>query len=106
MRRRTAEKALFLRPEGRPVSAPGVDLPPVEDETIALLSTEDALPVFTADESAGIVAAAPYSAEPSQSRRRDDGPAGVLTLSEIADDDFEDELPFELDTDKEATCGD
>ncbi|MDA8708824.1 lysozyme, partial [Hellea sp.] len=101
MRRRTAEKALFLRPEGRPVSAPGVDLPPVEDETIALLSTEDALPVFTADESAGIVAAAPYSAEPSQSRRREDGPAGVLTLSEIADDDFEGELPFELDTDKD-----
>jgi len=31
MRRRTAEKALFLRPEGRPVSAPSVDLPPVQD---------------------------------------------------------------------------
>jgi len=100
MRRRTAEKALFLRPDGRPVSAPGVDLPPIEDETVALLSTEDALPVFTADESAGIVAAAPYSAEPAQSRRREDGPAGVLTLSEVFDDDdfddsFEEELPFD-----------
>jgi len=102
MRRRAAEKALFLRPEGRPVSAPTVDLPPIEDETIALLSTEDALPVFTADEAAGIVATAPYSAAPAQYRRREDGPAGSLTLSEFFDDDdafevdlTEDEFPFE-----------
>jgi len=111
MRRRTAEKALFLRPEGRPVSAPGVDLPPVEDETVALLSTEDALPVFTSDEAAGIVAAAPYSAEPAQFRRREDGPAGSLSLSEVFDDDdveFEEDedivtdevLPFEADSDE------
>lgn len=103
MRRRTAEKALFLRPEGRPVSAPRIDLPPVEDETIALLSTEDALPVFTSDEAAGIVAAAPYSAEPAQSRRREDGPAGALTLSEVFEetdkDDvtLDDALPFDPD---------
>ncbi len=106
MRRRTAEKALFLRPEGRPVTAPGVDLPPIEDETVALLTTEDALPVFTSDEAAGIVAAAPYSAEPAQQRRREDGPAGTLTLSEVFDDadPFEevtdDELPFDTDSDK------
>ena len=109
MRRRTAEKALFLRPEGRPVSAPSVDLPPIEDETIALLSTEDALPVFTSDEAAGIVAAAPYSAEAMPARRREDGPAGSLSLSETFDDDeiaFEEDanvitdeiLPFEPDT--------
>jgi len=103
MRRRTAEKALFLRPEGRPVSAPTVDLPPIEDETIALLSTEDALPVFTADEAAGIVAAAPYSAEPAQYRRREDGLAGSLMLSEVFDesDEFEDtladDMPFDTD---------
>jgi len=42
MRRRTAEKALFLRPEGRTLSAPRVDLPPVSDEAVALLKTEDA----------------------------------------------------------------
>ena len=96
MRRRTAEKALFLRPEGRALSAPRVDLPPVEDETIALLRTEDALPIFTAYEAAGIVAAAPYSAERAQYRRREDGPAGALTLSEvISDDDFEDDLTSE-----------
>ena len=104
MRRRTAEKALFLRPEGRPVSAPSVDLPPIEDEAIALLSTEDALPVFTADEAAGIVAAATYSAEPAQYRRREDGLAGSLMLSEVFDesDEFEDtladDMPFDTDT--------
>ena len=97
MRRRTAEKALFLRPEGRPVSAPGVDLPPIEDETVALLSTEDALPVFTSDAAAGVVAAAPYSAEQAQYRRRDDGPAGSLTHSEVFDDDDE----FEVILDEE-----
>jgi len=102
MRRRTAEKALFLRREGRPISAPGVDLPPIQDETIALLSTEDALPVFTADDAAGIVAAAPYSAEPAQYRRREDGLAGTLTLSEVFDEDdtfeiepVDEELPFD-----------
>ena len=106
MRRRTAEKALFLRPEGRPVVAPSVDLPPIEDETVALLSTEDALPVFTSDEAAGIVAAAPYSAEAAKYRRREDGPAGSLTLSEVFDEDdlfeesSEDELPFDLDSDE------
>lgn len=104
MRRRAAEKALFLRPEGRPVSAPGVDLPPIEDETIALLSTEDALPVFTSDEAAGIVAAAPYSAEPAQNRRREDGPAGALTLSEVFEggDEYEDIFEGERDAEPAA----
>lgn len=106
MRRRTAEKALFLRPEGRPVSAPTVDLPPIEDETVALLSTEDALPVFTSDEAAGIVAVAPYSARSVQNRRRDDGPSGTLTLSEVFEDDnsfedvLDDDLPVDLDFDE------
>ena len=106
MRRRTAEKALFLRPEGRPVSAPSVDLPPIEDETVALLSTEDALPVFTSHEAAGIVAEAPYSAQSAQYRRRDDGPAGTLTLSEVYEDDVvEDTLTeeFSVDVDSDIT---
>lgn len=113
MRRRTAEKALFLRPEGRPVSAPSVDLPPVQDETVALLSTEDAFPVFTADEAAGIVADAPYSAVPAQQRRRDDGPAGALMLSEVfeGDDEYldaddEEALPLDLDSADDMTFED
>jgi len=104
MRRRTAEKALFLRPEGRPISASGVDLPPIQDETIALLSTEDALPVFTSDDAVGVVVEAPYSAQDVQYRRREDGPAGSLTLSEVFDDDdvyetdIEDEVFEDEDT--------
>lgn len=93
MRRRTAEKALFLKTDKTPQPASGADLPPVEDEAVALLSTEDALPIFTKDEAAGIVATAPFDAQPAQNRRREDGPAGILMLSEVVDenDPFEDE---------------
>ncbi len=92
MRRRAAEKALFLRTETTPQPASGVDLPPVKDETIALLSTEDALPIFTKNEAAGIVAKVPFDAQLAQSRRREDGPAGILMLSEVIDenDPYED----------------
>lgn len=82
MRRRTAEKALFLRTE-RDLPAGREDLPPVKDTTIAGLSTEDALPVFTEEDANGIVATAPYAALVAPSRRRDDGPAGALQLSEL-----------------------
>jgi len=103
MRRRTAEKALFLRPAGRTVSAPRVDLPPVSDETIALLSTEDALPVFSKDESAGMVDSVSYDAYTEngskQNRRRTDGPSGILSLSEVYEDEpvLEDEVSLETD---------
>lgn len=82
MRRRTAEKALFLRTE-RDLAAGREDLPPVEDTTIIGLSTEDALPVFTEDDANGIVATAPYSASIPPTRRREDGPAGTMQLSEL-----------------------
>lgn len=82
MRRRTAEKALFLRTE-RDLAAGREDLPPVKDTTIIGLSTEDALPVFTEDDANGIVATAPYSASIPPTRRREDGPAGALQLSEL-----------------------
>jgi GH24 family phage-related lysozyme (muramidase) len=81
MRRRTAEKALFLRTK-RDLSAGRADLPPVADTAVAALSTEDALPIFRQDDANGIVATAPYEATEAQFRRRDDGPAGVLELSE------------------------
>lgn len=125
MRRRTAEKALFLRTEHYLRSAPGIDLPPVRDEALAGLSTEEDLPVFDRKDISGIVATAPFTEDEikqadfasedyalrqseyalndqekdlsrdeeletytSQNRRRDDGPAGVLMLSEIADAPF------------------
>ena len=91
MRRRTAEKALFLRPQGRTLGAPRVDLPAMADETIALLKTEDGLPVFSKEDSAGIVVAAPYDAATNLKRRRTDGPMGILSLSEVYDEsEFED----------------
>jgi len=82
MRRRTAEKALFLRTD-RKLTAGREDLPPVEDTTIKGLSTEDALPVFTEEDANGMVATAPYSAALAPTRRREDGPAGALQLSEL-----------------------
>ncbi|MEP3653927.1 MAG: lysozyme [Litorimonas sp.] len=112
MRRRTAEKALFLRTE-RDLSAGREDLPPVQDTTIKGLSTEDALPVFTEDDASGIVATAPYEAFVAPSRRREDGPAGALQLSELdvvddvdlteANDILEDvptDIAFDLDEDE------
>mgnify|MGYP003118670436 CR=1 FL=1 len=86
MRRRTAEKALFLSLDKKPRPASGVDLPPVKDEHVAALETEDDLPIFTNDPAAGVVAHAPYDAERTPSRRREDGPAGILMLSEIVED--------------------
>jgi len=82
MRRRTAEKALFLRTE-RNLAAGREDLPPVQDTSIKGLSTEDGLPVFTEEDSNGIVATAPYEALIGPGRRREDGPAGALQLSEL-----------------------
>ena len=88
MRRRTAEKALFLRTEGD-LPAGREDLPPIEDTTIKGLSTEDALPVFSSDDANGIVASAPFDAASPQFRRREDGPAGPLASTEVEIDDDE-----------------
>lgn len=63
MRRRAAEKALFLRTEGKKtLPASRADLPPVKDDMVALLSTEDALPMISSDLRNGIVARVPYDA--------------------------------------------
>jgi GH24 family phage-related lysozyme (muramidase) len=86
MRRRTAEKALFLRTE-RNLSAGREDLPPIQDTAIQGMSTDDELPVFTEDDANGIVATAPYTATAAPTRRREDGAAGVLQLSELDIDD-------------------
>ena len=93
MRRRTAEKALFLRPEGRTLSAPRIDLPPVSDETVALLRTEDGLPVFSREDSTGVVVTSPYDAGvTNKGRRRTDNPSGILSLSDVYEDEFEEDL--------------
>jgi len=81
MRRRAAEKALFLRTE-RAVTAGREDIRPVKDMTVVGLPTDDGLPLFTEDDANGIVATAPYAASVTPMRRREDGPAGTLQLSE------------------------
>lgn len=100
MRRRTAEKALFLRPQGNTLSASRVDLPPVADETVALLTTEDALPTFSNEEGAGLVEAVPYDASAVPNRRRTDGPSGILSLSEVYEEEeaFDVEIPVTTET--------
>ena len=127
MRRRAAEKALFLRMDGeKTLPASRADLPPVKDEMVALLTTEDALPVISKDARNGLVARVPYDAadmakatleEVAQAaeqdassyvtvaapevkitqndapvtyaRRREDGPSGILELSEVYEDGVE-----------------
>lgn len=100
VRRRTAEKALFLRDPNVANITPAsrVDLPPMRDEMAALMEAGDGLPVFTRADANGIVATAPYEARVPEftDRRREDGPAGVLELSEVdmidapfADDEIE-----------------
>ena len=92
MRRRTAEKALFLKTSSVAQPASGADLPPVRDEAVALLSTEDALPVFTVSDSNGFVSNVPIDQrspdlpQKNYGRRRVDGPVGALVLSEVIDE--------------------
>jgi len=107
VRRRAAEKALFLTIKGEPVAAPRNDLKSIEDtRVIGDIMSED-LPVFET-ENLGIVGQVPYDALQSEKtmaldvpqRRREDGPAGILTLSEVVDDDYifsDQEGVFELD---------
>lgn len=64
MRRRSAEKALFLRADDNKIlRASRADLPPLRDEMVAMLKTEDALPVISNEPSNGFVARVPYSTD-------------------------------------------
>jgi len=83
VRRRTAEKNLFLRPTHKVVSAPRIDIPPVKDTQIEDLVTSDGLPVFTVNESMGVVTDAPFTRRFRPSRREEDKVESVLSLSEI-----------------------
>ena len=88
VRRRTAEKALFLKPGKIPVTSPRDNVPPVKDEDVAadVAQPDD---IFTAQDANNYVGPVPYDARPNLGRRREDGPAGVLELSEYIDDDGE-----------------
>ncbi len=94
VRRRTAEKVLFLRPSGDGVRAPRVELEASADEQMQALSSTAPERVY---EDSGHVSALPYTErrDPNADmpihatpmRRRDDRPGGVLTLSETYDED-------------------
>lgn len=137
VRRRTAEKVLFLRPSLRAVRAPRVDLETAADDTLIGVTTAAPARVF---EDSGFVPTVNYEAasdgimseeivadmdvnvsntdialaEPIEDiiverrvsdspiiaaatpmRRRDDKPGGVLTLSEIIDDENEPTYDFD-----------
>ena len=97
VRRRTAEKALFLRPVEGVVAAPRNEIPPVSDAEYP--KNEPEMPEYGRYTDEGIVARAPYEAAMTdtpevpvaENRRREDGPAGTLTLSEIVPDEVVDE---------------
>jgi len=93
VRRRTAEKALFLRPVEGVVAAPRNEIPPSSDSNYPRNDADE--PAYGRYTDDGIVARAPYEAgldtaaefTEENNRRREDGPAGTLTLSEILPDE-------------------
>lgn len=103
VRRRTAEKALFLRPVEGVVAAPRHEVPAKSDENYT--KNEEELPTYGRYDLSGIVARAPYDKPkgidpaPEEYRRREDGPAGALTLSEIVpgDDIVEADIADEIE---------
>ena len=94
VRRRTAEKALFLKPERRPVTSPRDSLPPVPDDVLSM-EGQTSMPVYTVDDAEGFVGKLPYGERPNPGRRREDGPAGILELSEFAGQNTTD-LPADI----------
>ncbi len=82
VRRRTAEKALFLSPATGVVAAPRKEVPPLHDSAVKS-GTED-IEIFGKTDANGYVEQTPYVTQPTPRRRREDGPSGILTLSERA----------------------
>jgi len=80
VRRRTAEKALFLSPATGIVAAPRNEVPPLHDSTAK--SGADDIEIFNKSDARGYVDQTPYEADAVPQRRREDGPSGILTLSE------------------------
>lgn len=86
VRRRTAEKALFLKPERRLTTSPRDTLPPEKDYDLARQIATRA-PLYDLDTADGYVQTIPYDQQPNPGRRREDGPAGGLEFSEFVVDD-------------------
>jgi hypothetical protein len=95
VRRRTAEKILFLRPEGLPLRAPRLELQAVADAQVAALQTHAGERIYEED---GFAQTVPYEAQDRRNpdaeapagvtlmRRREDHARSVLMLSEVYDE--------------------
>lgn len=111
MRRRTAEKSLFLRHEPA-IPAPSAMLQPQPDGLAPFGPTDDGLPKVTVGEASGVIA----TANIINADRVDpvDTPDGILTLSNLADrsddglqeDDFIDDDGFESDVSEDTIADD
>lgn len=84
LRRRTAEKSLFLRAENLP-NAPTALVPPQRDNFFPRLETGDGLPVYTDADPEGSALSVPYDQVDDMQRAREDEAVGTLTLSEVLD---------------------
>ena len=82
VRRRTAEKALFLHPALGIVAAPRYEVPPLHDDTVK--SGEDDIEVFSTSDEDGFVEQAPYAEPPVQEPHSEDDAAAAVMLSERA----------------------
>ncbi len=106
VRRRTAEKALFLKPETGIVSAPRYEVPAMHDDTV--MSGEEDIEVFSGSDVEGFVEQAPYEETPIQEvpiqetpiqekADKDFAPAALLLSEQVADPkiyaDVADEVP-------------
>ena len=94
MRRRTAEKALFLRDNERIASAARGSVIVESDASYSAIS--EGTEVFDPD--MGLVDYVPYDAKPAPSRRREDSPMGLFGLSEVQDKSDDDRTVFDPQT--------
>lgn len=83
MRRRTAEKALFLRGSHYRANAGRYTLEALPDESVVNISEEE----HYFDPDSGIVDQVPYEATANPARRREDSPLGFFGLSEVEYDE-------------------
>ena len=86
MRRRTAEKALFLQLDNAQLlQAPRAKLSPNKDELAALITTDDALPVITRDNYTGIVDKIPYLADDKDESEPEPEPSSADNIDLMID---------------------
>ncbi len=102
VRRRAAEKAVFLRVPSGVVPVPRYEIPPQQADGLAKLEDDE---VFELAGDAGIVTRMPYDEAAGfahrAKRRKEDGPAGTLGYSErqVSQPDWEGEFPDDHDWD-------